>query len=393
MKSLFQLVRREFKLFFSNSTLISVFLLGPIIYAIMLSSVYKSGKVVELPIVVIDRDNSPMSQQVIEMLDDNEGLKVVRVLPESNDAKKEMIDQRAAGLIVIPDRFEGEMLTGRYPEIMIYCNTVNMLTANYVSKSIQTSLGTFAAGAEMKALQRKGMSGAQAYLRYEPFKQNYIKVFNETGNYFTFMWPAMLTVVLQQVILLAMAVTIAAEVQKGTLAIGVGGQKRGAVTTVLSKVLPIWILSVPMVALFYGFHVYFNAPLPTSPLNFALLTALFIMAATFLGTLFSAIIPDALKATQILMLISAPGFIIGGYTWPTEAMAGWVQVLADSLPLTPFVNGFKLMLFEEASLSQVSDSVIHLMIQVVLYFLLSVSVVNWRMKREAAKSARDSASI
>ena len=393
MKSFFQLVRREFKLFFSNPTLISVFILGPIVYAVMLNSVYKSGKVVELPIVVIDRDNSPMSQQVIEMLNDNEGLNVVTVLPESNDAKKEMIDKRAAGLIIIPDRFEGEVLTGRYPEVMIYCNTVNMLTANYVSKSIQTSLGTFAAGAEMKALQRKGMSGAQAYLRYEPFKQNYIKVFNETGNYFNFMWPAMLTVVFQQVILLAMAVTIAAEVQKGTLAIGVAGKKRGALATVFSKVLPIWILSFPIILMFYGFHVYFGAPLPTKPLDFAILSALFVMAATFLGTAFSAIIPDALKATQILMLVSAPGFIIGGYTWPTEAMAGWIQGLANILPLTPFVDGFKLLLFEEAELYQVSDSILHLVIQLVVYLVLSVLFVRWRMKKEAANSASDSASI
>jgi ABC-2 type transport system permease protein len=36
------------------------------------------------------------------------------------------------------------------------------LTANFASKAIQLTLGTFSAGAEMKALQKKGMNSEQA---------------------------------------------------------------------------------------------------------------------------------------------------------------------------------------------------------------------------------------
>jgi hypothetical protein len=62
---------------------------------------------------------------------------------------------------------------------------------------------------EMKALQRRGMSAEMAKMQYEPFKTNYITLFNSTSNYLIFMWPAMMAVVLLQVILLAMAVSFA----------------------------------------------------------------------------------------------------------------------------------------------------------------------------------------
>lgn len=385
MKSFFQLLTREFKQFFENRTLLMVFFVAPIVYAVMLASVYKSGKVVELPVIVVDRDNSPMSTQIIEMLGDNEGIRIAKILPESNDVQSDMIDLSATAVIVIPDRFEADMLQAKYPEVMIYTNTVNMLTANFVSKNIQVTLGTFAAGAEIKALQKKGMPGIQSAARYEPFKQNYVKVFNETGNYFTFMWPAMLTVVLQQVILLAMAVSIAFEVEQKTFGSGIVSKTKSAFVTVLVKVFPIWILSIPMIALFYGFHLLYDAPLPANPFNFTLLTALFIVSATFLGVMISSLLPNALKATQILMLMSAPGFIIGGYTWPTISMATPIQWLADLLPLTPFLNAFKLMLMEKATLKQVLPFIYHLLIQIGVYFVISIGLVKWRIKKEEKK--------
>lgn len=386
MKNFFQLLKREFKSFFSNTTLLLVFFVAPVVYAIMLASVYQSGKAVELPVIVVDRDNSPMSRQIIEMLEDNEGISIKEILPESNDVQSEMIRLDATAVIVIPDRFEADMLQARYPEVMIYTNTVNMLTANFVSKNIQVTLGTFSAGAEIKALQRKGMPGIQSASRYEPFKQNYVKVFNETGNYFTFMWPAMLAVVLQQVILLAMAVSIAYEVEQKTFGVGIVEKTKSAFVTVLVKVMPIWLLSIPMIGLFYGFHVLYDAPIPTNPLSFVVATALFIAATTFLGVMISALLPNALKATQVLMVMSAPGFIIGGYTWPIFAMAKPIQWLADTLPLTPFLSAFKLMLMENATLGQVMPYMIHLLIQIVVYLLIAVILVKWRIKREEKKA-------
>lgn len=388
MKNFMSLLKREFRLFFSNKTLLLVFIGAPIAYALIIGSVYKSGKTVDLPIIIVDRDNTPMSHQMIEMLDENEGLKVIKVLAESNDVQSEMIVHKSPAVIVIPDRFEASMLQVRYPEVMIYCNTTNMLTANFATKAIQTSLGTFAAGIEIKGLQKRGMSAEQAITKYEPFKQNFVKVFNETGNYFNFMWPAILTVVLQQVILLVTALSIAQEVQNNTFGIGVAKQTSSAIATVLAKVIPVWLMSIPTIGIYYLFHVWFNAPVPAEIFNFAVISALFVAAVSFFGIMISALVPDALKATQYLMLMSAPGFMIGGYTWPLEAMSIPVQFLASILPLTPFLEAFKALLFEHATLRQVQPEINHLLIQIAVYFLAAILLVKWRIKREQKKLAQ-----
>lgn len=385
MKSFFQLLKREFRAFFTDKSLLMVFIGAPIAYALIIGSVYKSGKVSELPIVIVDRDNSPMSANVIEMLADNEGLNVVKIVAESNEIQSLMMEEKAAALIVIPDHFEGDILQSRYPEMMIYCNTVNMLTANFATKSIQQSLGTFAAGAEIKGFQKRGMPNVQAGLKYEPFKQNFVKVFNETGNYFNFMWPAILTVVMQQVILLVTALSIAKEIQNKTFGLEVVTKTNSSLSIVLVKVIPIWLMSIPTVILFYGFHRYFNAPIPTEINNFIIITSLFVAGSSFLGVMISALIPDALKATQFLMLLSAPGFMIGGYTWPMFAMSTPIQWLANMLPLTPFLNAFKSLLFEHATLAQIQPEIKHMFIQIVIYFIVSIILVKWRILREQKK--------
>ncbi|MCH5688908.1 ABC transporter permease [Niabella sp. W65] len=139
----------------SNTTLLSVFILAPLIYAIFIGFTYRQGKVVDIPVIVVDYDRTPASTQLTEMLNDNTTIKVLQYSIKPANIKDEIIRKNAAALVVIPERFEAMMLQGKYPEVNTYVNTSNLLTANFASKSIQTVLGTYSAGAEMKALQKE----------------------------------------------------------------------------------------------------------------------------------------------------------------------------------------------------------------------------------------------
>ncbi|HEX2846350.1 MAG TPA: ABC transporter permease [Chitinophagaceae bacterium] len=370
MKEFFRLLKREFKLFISNSTLRSVFFLAPVLYAILLGSVYKSGKVENIPVIVIDQDNTPLSNQLVSMLEDNKNIKVLRYLQEPANIKDEVSRLEAAAVVMIPDRFEAAMLQKRYPEINVYVNTGNMMTGNFASKALQMTIGTFSAGAAMKGLQKMGMNPTQAARQYEPFKTNYITLFNTTSNYLIFMWPAMLAVVLQQVILLAMAVSFAAEFQRGSFVSEYRSIRKWAFPIMLIKVIPVWVFSVLIVAFYYCMHIVFRVPLPEGILHFMLLTALFVGSASFLGVFISILIPDALKATQILMVLASPAFIISGFTWPSNAMPGFVQFLADIIPLSPFLEAFKILLIQKGSAALVIPYMKHLCILLLVYTLL-----------------------
>ncbi|OPC05101.1 ABC transporter permease [Elizabethkingia ursingii] len=384
MKEFLRLLKREFKLFVANDTLRSVFFLAPILYAVLLGFVYQSGKVENIPVLVVDRDNTPLSNQLTDMLDDNSSIKIIKYVQEPQSIKDEVIKNEAAAVVMIPAKFEADMLQKKYPELNVYVNTGNVLTANFASKALQLTIGTFSAGASIKGLQKMGMPAVKAATQYEPFKTNYITLFNTTSNYLIFMWPAMLAVVLQQVILLAMAVSFAAEFQRGSFIKEYYGMRRWAFPTMLIKVIPIWFFSILIVGIYYLMHMIFKVPMPEGIFNFILLTAFFVGSASFLGVFISIMIPDALKATQILMVLASPSFIISGFTWPLSAMPAAVQFLANIIPLTPFLQAFKILLIQKGSVELTFPYLQHLIILLVVYGALgwiALKIKLWKMFR------------
>ncbi|MDN3607311.1 ABC transporter permease [Kaistella yonginensis] len=370
MKQIRYLLKREFYLFFTNKTMLSVFFLAPIFYALLIGFTYKSGKVENIPVIVVNHDNTPLSNQVVEMLQDSKALKILSYINEPANLKDETIRTEAAAVIVIPERFEAMMLQKKYPEVNVYVNTSNVLTANFATKAIQLTLGTFSAGAEIKALQKKGMNADLAKTQFEPFKANYITLFNTTSNYLIFMWPAMMAVVLQQVILLAMAVTFSEEFKRESFIKDFAGKEKYAVVVMAIKCLPIWIFANFNILFFYLCSLYFRIPVPDNLWNFFLITAVFVVAATNLGVLVSILVPDALKATQYLMVIASPAFIISGFTWPTFAMPGFIKSFTAIIPLTPYLEALKIMVVQNGSDFLTQKYLIHLLILAWVYFIL-----------------------
>ena len=370
MKQINYLLKREFRLFFTNKTMLSVFFMAPVFYALLIGFTYQSGKVENIPVILVNHDNTPLSNQVVEMLQDSKSLKILNYISEPANLKDETIKTEAAAVIVIPERFEAMMLQKKYPEVNVYVNTSNVLTANFATKAIQQILGTFSAGAEIKALQKKGMNADIAKTQFEPFTANYITLVNTTSNYLIFMWPAMMAVVLQQVILLAMAVTFSEEFKRESFLKDFAGKEKYAIVVMTIKCLPIWIFANFNILFFYLCSLYFKIPTPDHIGNFFLLTAAFVIAATNLGVLVSILVPDALKATQILMVIASPAFIISGFTWPSYAMPEFIKSFTAIIPLTPYLEALKIMVVQNGSDFLTKKHLVHLLILGWVYFIL-----------------------
>ena len=123
MKQINYLLKREFRLFFTNKTMLSVFFMAPVFYALLIGFTYQSGKVENIPVILVNHDNTPLSNQVVEMLQDSKSLKILNYISEPANLKDETIKTEAAAVIVIPERFEAMMLQKKYPEVNVYVNT------------------------------------------------------------------------------------------------------------------------------------------------------------------------------------------------------------------------------------------------------------------------------
>ncbi len=386
MNNFIDLLKREFRLFASNSIVVAIFIGAPLLYGLLLGAVYSKGKVNNLPILVIDLDDSPLSHTAIQMLNDSEVL-AVSVEHDKQDLVQAVIDKNYEAIVTIPYRFEADIIQKRHPEIQVEVNTANILPANYGAKAIQVALGTLNAGIEIQSLTKTGMPMVTAKDSYEAFGVNYARFFNKSANYMTFLWPGVLGVIIQQVFMLAMALSFAREQEDKTYATEFYPRVRNPWYAMFIKSLPFWLMGLGVLAALWAMFPLFKVPLQVhGPGMIALLVGL-IFSVTMMGISVSLAIPSQLKATEVLMVIATPSFILSGFTWPLSQMPGWVVKLANTIPLTHFLDGLRKLMFYGADFIDILPELKGLA-YISLFFML-VNIVLFktlpRLKLKAAK--------
>ncbi|WOD44516.1 ABC transporter permease [Hwangdonia lutea] len=387
MKDFISLLQVEFKRIFSNGVLLAIFFGAPIGYGILFGYVYQQGKVVDLPIVIIDEDRSPASDKIIDALEDNEGLFVADVRPTDGNIRAEMPTKQYAAVITIPTDFEKHILQKKHPEIRVDLNMANILNANTASNNINMVLMTLNAGMEIEGLKKQGLHPAQAMASYESFKINFNKLYNSSGNYVNFMLPGILAAIMQQVIFLAMALVFSRDFEDGYFAELIQKSK-SSVHHIFLKAAP-FLLMLPFMWLFISLlFVYFNITADIFNFPMLVLTILLTLASMFIGMLFSIAIPNQLKATELLMVISTPAFILSGFTWPTEAIPSFITNVAQFIPVTQFLSGFRRIAFYGGDLASIMPEIKILLIIIFVAFISMLLLLQFKINAQVKKEAK-----
>jgi ABC-2 type transport system permease protein len=351
MQNFFSLLKREFRLFWKNKVLRLLFIGAPILYGVLLGYVYGKGKVTDLPILVVDQDRTELSSKAIEMFQDNEVLSIASILYDQHNLSQIAIEKEATCVVIIPKGFEKMTLTKKYPEITTIVNTSNVLTANYASTAIQVCLGTLKAGIQIETLRKQGVPENLLLSQYEPFKTTFIKKYNRSTNYMYFLWPGVLATVLQQVLLLGLALSFASEFESGSFKDLV--KRCPSIVKLLAvKIIPYLLMSFGIWLIYWLFTFWFRLPFYENLLPLTFIAGIFVLSVSFIGILVSILVPNQLKATEILMVIATPSFILSGFTWPLSQMPQAIQAIANVIPLTHFLKAFRILIIEDGTFSQ-----------------------------------------
>ena len=378
MKDFLKLLRIEFKRIFSNDVLLAIFIGAPIFYGILFGYVYKQAKVLDLPIVIIDQDHSPTSDKIIDAFEDNEVLLVTDVRYTPGNIMDEMPVKQYDAVVTLPTNFEADILQKRHPEIRVDLNMANILNANTASKNIQSVLMTLNAGMEIEGLKKSGLHPTQALASYESFKINFNKLYNSTGNYITFMLPGLLAAIMQQIIFLAMALVFARDFEDGHFGILVKESKFSLYHIAL-KSTP-FLLMIPIMWLIVSLLVpYFKIDIDIFNLPMLILATLLTLASMFIGMLFSIAIPSQLKATELLMVISTPAFILSGFTWPTLAFPDAIANVSQYIPSTQFLSGLRKIAFYGGDLSSIKPEINTLLLIMLVAFISMIVLLQFKI--------------
>jgi ABC-2 type transport system permease protein len=334
MAELFSIARREWGHILCNKKLRSLMLIAPILNALIVCGVYAPSYVTELPIAVVQHDRSALSQRMIRWLDQHQKIEVKRTLTDVAEAEQLLKQGLIAGYVLFEKDFSQRLKRNEEARVLLFCDATNMVVANTIHAATQGIVQTFIAGIAMNKARKLGAFKGQAQALAAPIRAEVRPIGNPSFSYADFMLPGMLLTVLQQVILLALAFSWAGEREAQSWA-ELQSLSRRPWVLLCGKNLPHFLLHFVWLLIFFSIVLPLSSVSSEAQLGSLLIFAfLFVLVMIGWGTWVSLMIGDRLGATQALMFLSVPSFILSGYTWPSASLPLPLQLLSQLLPLT-----------------------------------------------------------
>lgn len=146
------------------------------------------------------------------------------------------------------------------------------------------------------------------------------------------------------------------------------------VATALNRVL-VGIISVAI--LFVAALIFFDFNMRGDYLNFALFTIIATFCMFGFGMAIAGWASDANQAAPLTQMITLPMMFLSGVFFPTFLMPEWLQSITVFIPLTPIIDGLRLILTEGRTLLDLGPQMVIIGGWTLLIYVVSFKVFRW----------------
>jgi ABC-2 type transport system permease protein len=326
-------LKREFLLYRARAADILISLSVLAISMVVVSSLFSAGTLRDMPIAVIDQDNSSLSRTYIRMLDASPEMEVVDSLVSPLEARELLEQASIYAFVVVPKDFRKDLKAGRQTTVVAWHSGQFLTVSGNIMKSLTAVTATMSAGANMTALEMQGESRFAADVNFMPIQAELRTLFNPFHNYQYFLVAGLLPAMLQVFVMIWTVYLVGLEFQNGTA--GKWQATAGnVVNAVMAKVLPIFVLSsvIGLLCLIWLFAI---AAWPIAGSLPLLIVAWILMIAAYivLGLVFACFAPKLATALSVAVFFTAPAFAYAGVTFPQQAMPLLAQFWTYILPI------------------------------------------------------------
>jgi len=328
-------INREIELIRKNPAYRFLLFAGPLVGIMLLFFIFRQGTVKELPIGVVDVDNSNLSQKITNMLNASSDVQVVLKTPNLFRAKEMLEKGEIEAIICIPRETEKSVFRGTEAQIPVYINGTNVSKAGIVQRSVLTTLKTVSGGIQLKKLALSGKNKEQAMARIVPVNIQKHVLFNPYTNYNYFLNSAMMFVMLYLFVFLSSIYTLGNELKHGTGAELLVVSNNSIRVAVTGKLLPYSIIFSGF-AMFVNFLLYEVEGLPLNG-NFTIIflgQLITILTYQLMGLIFVGATSSLRLALSLGSAYSMMGITFSGLTFPLEGMPKIAQIFATLFPFT-----------------------------------------------------------
>jgi ABC-2 type transport system permease protein len=320
-----RMVRKELRQLFRDPRTKRVIFVSPVIQLLLFGYAVNTD-VRDLDTVVLDRDRTPESRQLVESLTASGYFRVAEWADSDRQVARALDHGDARVALSIPPGFASDLAAGRSPSVQVLVDGSSSNTATVAQGYAQRAISDF-------GLRQAGgtLASAGADLRVRSW-------FNPELASRVYNVPAVIGVIILLMSLLLTAMAVVREREVGTLdQLLVSPLSPGEL--ILGKTLPVAAVAFVQVVLVAAVALlWFDIPFRGSVAALAVAALLFILAGLALGLLISTVSRTQQEAFLSMFLFLLPAIILSGFLYPVETMPAFFELLTLANPLRHFLE-------------------------------------------------------
>ena len=320
----------EAKYIFRDRAVFFSFIIVATVVSFVYTYLYSEETLQELPIGVVDEDNTTNSRQLLRMIDATSQVAIYSSYLNLSDAQKAFQEEEIRGIITIPKDF--------------------VLTAAKVSATYLN------AGVELKRNLAQGKLPEQAHSDALPVSAQVVSLYNPSSGYATFLIPIVIVIIFQTTILTAVGI-LGGSMREGNKLRKIYPNSDsfwGALPIVMGKATTYLGFSAVILLIILGIIMpFFGIPVRSSILSTLVFMIPFILAVVFMGLCLLNFVRTREDAIMLVMYTSLPAVMLTGFSWPSVAMPQWLNILSYIVPTTLGTKGFVAVTQMGASLTTI----------------------------------------
>ena len=328
------LFAREFKRMATRPIYWFVMVFAPIITCFFFLTLLDNGLPEDMPIGLVDLDNTATSRSMARNLDAFQQSKITAKYANISDARRAMQRGEIYAFFYIPKGTTHKANRQEQPTVSLYINYSYLIAGSLTYRDMRMIAELASAAATRKVLLAKGATDSQAMAFLQPIVVDSHAVGNPWLNYSVYLCNTLLPGILVLLVSLLTGYGIGTEIKDGTarewLSTANGSMTRAVFVKLVPQFIVFALMGAFIILLLYGYlHFPCHCGIPT--MLFAML--LLIMAGQGLGLMFFAFFPSLRMSMSMSALWGVLAFSTSGMSFPVMAMHPAIQGLTWLFPL------------------------------------------------------------
>lgn len=334
---MFGLLREQWTWLKSDRWLLSLITWVPVLVAFLVWAALSQSIARDLPVGVVDNDQSRLSSQMLVNVDATDTLTLSHQYENVSQAKEALQTGEIYAYLYVPVDFEKQVLLNHSPQVSVFYNSQTMLVGKSINTAVRKAVGTFDATVGVGRTLSKGDTTTLSALGQTVSVQTQLRsLFNSNNNYSQFLLSAVVPAVWQIVIVVGTILTLAMFRRQQSIAHWLCLDNIAQLLSRLSLYIPLyWIQGI-------GFSLWFykllDWPFSGSLFSLAITQLFFVVSAMCVGILLFLLTMSEVRSMSMAAAFTAPSFAFMGVTFPVSDMPVLAQFWRWIIPASHYME-------------------------------------------------------